>query len=296
MNDKSLISTIQEIVDKSEALTIVDVIAYLEPFLVKGSVSPVVDSLGKPLIPRLTNDARLLPTVQLGDVMAFIEVCQSLRRASSLLLSGVEGKLKQCLVSVFRQYAGSDYWHNNSVNFVRNSENYFKRFHDLVTSKAGFFGNAWEFSSAEVIWMLSFSDISRAFYWFGSPLLKAKIIISRQFCVNSPDVLSQGLRALSNLRNLDAHILPAHRESVDKSFSAKMGTVMLYPWISTKCNLGKYYGKLSFLVYITTNFSNIEFKSARNKIKSLLQQMPRMTVNYLGIPSGWLDEPLWANI
>ena len=296
MNEKSLNTTIQDIVEKSGLATVVDAIAYLEPFMIKGSVSHVVDSEGKPLIPRLTNDARLLPAVQLGDVITFIGVCQALREASSLLLRGVEIKLKQCLVSIFGQYTGSDNWHNNSANFVRNSDNFFKRFQDLVASKAGFYGNAWELSSAEVVLMLSFSDISRAFYWFGSPLLKAKIIITRQFGINSPDVFSQGLRALSTLRNLDAHFLPSHRVSIDQPFSAKSGTVMLYPWITTKCNLGRYYGKLCFLVYITTNFTNVEYQSARKKIKSLLQQMPRMTFNYLGIPSGWLDEPLWANI
>ena len=295
MNDRSLNTIIQEIVEKSGLATVVDVIAYLEPFMFKGSLSPVVDAVGKPLIPRLTNNARILPSVTLSDVTDFIDACQHLSDVSAFFLRGVERKMKY-LVSKFCQYTGTDMWHRDPTNFIRGTENYFNRFQELVASKTAYYGNTREITSEEVISMLSFSDLSKVYYWFGNHLLKAKITVSREFGIDVPDVFSQGLRALSNLRNLDAHFLPSHRESIDEAFSTKSRIVMFYPWITTKCNLGKYYGKLCFLVYITTFFSDIRVKKARNEIKALLQRMPKMTVNYLGIPSGWLDEPLWANI
>lgn len=295
MNDRSLNTIIQEIVEKSGLATVVDVIAYLEPFMFKGSLSPAVDSVGKPLLPRLTNDARFLPSATLSDVIIFIDACQHLSDVSALLLREVERKMKY-LVSKFSQYTGTDMWHRNPTNFIRGIENFFYRFQDLVASKTAFYGNTREITSEEVISMLSFSDLSKVYFWLGKPLLSAKKDVSIAFGITSPDTFSIGLRALSNLRNLDAHFLPSHRESIDMAFSAKSGTVMLYPWISTKCNLGKYYGKLCFLVYITTDFPDSDIQIARRKIKALLQRMPKITVNYLGIPSGWLDEPLWANI
>ena len=295
MNEKSLNTTIQDIVEKSGFATVVDVIAYLEPFMVTGSLSPVIDADGKPLIPRLTNKARFLTSATLSDVITFIDVCQHLSDVNSLLLREVERKMKY-LVSCFSQYTGSVIWHRDSTNFIRGNANFYYRFQELVASKVAFYGNTREITSEEVISMLSFSDLSKVYYWLGSPLLRAKKDVSTAFGITSPDIFSIGLRALSNLRNLDAHFLPSHRESIDMAFSAKFGTVMLYPWISTKCNLGKYYGKLCFLVYITTEFSDIKIQNARREIKALLQRMPKMTVNYLGIPSGWLNEPLWANI
>lgn len=269
-----------------------EVLAYLEPFMVQGSLTPVLDAGGKNLIPRLTVSARLLPSATMKDVESFIDVCMRLRNASMPLLREVERKLKY-LVSVCNP--ASD-WHRVPDNFSRGKECYYVQFQQLIADKSKFYGNASDISSDEMIRLLSFADLSKAYFWLGRPLLRAKIDISKSFGIAKPDMFSLGLRALSKLRNFDAHFLPSFRETIDQSVSDDKGGAMLNPWITGKCNLGKYYGKLCFLVYITADFPDAEIQSARKEIKALLQQMPRMTVNYLGIPSSWLDEPLWANI
>jgi hypothetical protein len=270
-----------------------EVLAYLEPFMFKGSLTPVVNADGKPLLPRLTDNARLLRAITMKDIESFVDACRQLSDASVPLLRGVERRLKH-LVSVCNP--GSDNWHRVPANFSRGGECYYVRFQQLIALKDEFYGNASDISLEEIISILSFSDLSKVYYWLGRPLLRAKKDVSKAFGIAKPDTFSLGLRALSKLRNLDAHFLPSHRETIDQSFSDDRGTDMLNSWITGKCNLGKYYGKLCFLVYITTDFPDSDIQIARRKIKALLQRMPKTTVNYLGIPSGWLNEPLWANI
>jgi len=289
----TITNTVQAIVD-SCGIQRPEVLAYLEPFMFKDSLSPVVDkSSGKYLLPRLTANARLFPTSTMKDIESFIDVCRQLSDASMPLLRGVERKLKY-LVSVCNP--GSDNWHRVPQSFIRGRECYYMQFQQLIASKSEYYGNASDISFEEIISVLSFADLSKAYYWLGKPLLRAKKDVSKAFGIARPDTFSLGLRALSKLRNLDAHFLPSHRETIDQSYSDDGGSDMLNPWITGKCNLGKYYGKLCFLVYITTDFTDSNIQIARRKIKALLQRMPKMTVNYLGIPSGWLDEPLWANI
>jgi hypothetical protein len=287
------VTDVIETVSKDTGTSKSEVLPYLEPFMVSGSITPVVDAGSKHLWPKLTENAQFLPTATIEAIETFIVVHHELSDNCSYLLRAVERKLKR-EVSEFS--SSSDSWSSNPDNFSRGEEDYYDRFLDLLASRARFYGNANDMNSADVISILSFADLSKAYYWFGTPLLRYKMTVSKIFGIVSPDVLSLGLRALTNLRNLDAHFLPSFRESIDRAFSAKPEKVMLNSWITGKCNLGKYYGKLCFLVYITTDFPGSGVQTARREIKALLQRMPKMTVNYLGIPSGWLNEPLWVNI
>jgi hypothetical protein len=279
----SITDTVQAL-SKSRRLIEPKVLEYMEPFMFTGSLTPGVDA-------ELTDNARLLPTATMKDMETFIDLNQQLWPNSFLLLGKVQGVLEY-FVSVCD--SSSDCWHTIPTNF--RTEDFFVRFKELVASKARSNNNS-NTTSKKVVSKLSFADLSKLYFWLGKPLLKAKKDISKSFGIASPDILSLGLRAVSKLRNTDAHISPSCRETIeDKPFSAESGVVMLNPWISGKCNLGKYYGKLCFLVYITTDFPDSGVQTARREIKALLQRMPKMIVNYLGIPSGWLNEPLWANI
>ncbi len=267
------------------------ILAYLEPFMFKGSTTSDVDAEGKSIL-RLTDNAKFLPTVTMKDMETFIDCNRRLRRRTLTLLGEIESKLEY-MISVCD--LNSESWHCIPTNF--RTEDFFVQFKELIELKSKHYGNVRDFNSKEIVSVLSFAELSKFYYRLGKPLLRAKKYISKALGITSPDVLSLGLRAVSKLRNSDAHISPSCRETIDdKPFSAEPGVIMLNHWITGKCNLGKYYGKLCFLVYITTDFPDSDIQDARREIKALLQRMPKMTVNYLGIPSGWLNEPLWANI
>lgn len=277
-----------------------EAIAYLEPFMVHGSITSVTDANNKPLIARLTSNASFLPTASISDIETFISIIKQISFESTTLLRGVESVLKSTISIVFEQCTHSEQWHNNAGLFYRSEykTNYHSSFLSLFSSKKKYYGNTDGITSAEVIfWLFSFTDLSKAYFMFGDALLSAKVQVSKHFGISKPDVFSFGLRSLSeNVRNLDAHLLPSFRNSKDGSFSDKPKRAMMNPWISTKCNLGKFYGRMCFLIYITTDFGDSYFQNARRSIKCLMQQMPKMTLNYLGIPNGWLNEPLWSNI
>lgn len=278
-----------------------ELIAYLEPFMVQGSITNVTDANNnKPLIARLTQNASFLPTASIRDIELFIGIVKQISVESTTLLRTVEGVLKNTISIVLDQCTHSKQWHNNAGFFYRKDccKNFHSNFLSLLSSKMGYYSNTDGITSGEVIfWLLSFTDLSKAFYWFGDALYSAKVQVSKHFGISKPDVFSFGLRSLSeNVRNLDAHLLPSYRNSNDKPFSDKSKIAMMKPWISTKCNLGKFYGRMCFLIYITTDFVDQKSQNARREIKCLMQQMPKMTLNYLGIPNGWLNEPLWWNI
>lgn len=277
-----------------------ELIAYLEPFMVQGSITDVTDLHNIPLIARLTPSASFLPTASIGDIEKFISIIKQISVDSTTLLRSVENVLKSTISIVVEQCTHSEQWHNNAGLFYRKdcNKNFHSSFLSLFTSKMSYYGNTDEITSAEVIfWLLSFTDLSKAFYRLGDALYPAKVQVSKHFGISKPDVFSFGLRSLSeNVRNLDAHLLPSYRNSNDGSFSDKPKIAMMNPWISTKCNLGKFYGRMCFLIYLTTNLGDEDSQNARRRIKCLIQQMPKMTLNYLGIPNGWLNEPLWLNI
>lgn len=293
-NFKSVLSHFYYMISEPE------LIAHLEPFMVPGSITDVTDSSNKPLIARLTSNASFLPTASIKDVESFIRILKQISSASNTLLRDVEGVLKRTTSIFVEQCIHSEQWHNNAGLFYRkdSNKNFHSSFLSLFTSKMSYYGNTDGITSAEVIfWLLSFTDLSKAFYWLGDALYPAKVQVSKHFGISKPDVFSFGLRSLSeNVRNLDAHLLPSYRNSNDGSFSDKSKIAMMNPWISTKCNLGKFYGRMCFLIYITTDFGDEDSQNARRRIKCLIQQMPKMTLNYLGIPNGWLNEPLWSNI
>jgi hypothetical protein len=302
INNAATCGVIQEIIAKSN-VSETEMVSYLEPFMENGSITPVEDENNKSLMARLTPSAKFLPSATAEKVCVFINLCRHIRTMSMILLGEVESELKNSISFIFKRYTNSDEWHKVRNNFQRNdngkSENYFKKFHGLFSQKfANFYGNAEGNSADEVIhYGLSFTDLSKAFYWFGDSLLNAKIEVSKTFGILKPDVFSFGLRVISeDLRNKDAHLLASYRFFKDQKFSDKSRSAMANPWISTKCNLGRFYGRMCFLVYITTDFANNYCPFARKEIKALMLQMPKMTVNYLGLHSNWFNEPLWSNI
>lgn len=290
---------------KSTGLSEPKIVPYLEPFMVQGSLTPVSTSIFDTegnrkvvsLIPRLTANARLLPTATVDAVIAFIRNCKKVSSWSFELSREVEEVLKSIISFEFANSTKSDRWLENRKLFQRNGES--RKFDDAMKPVYARlqqrYGNSEGCTSAEAIcYGMSFTDLSKVFFLMGDSLLPTKRKVSEFFGIPKPDIFTRGLRAISeNLRNLDAHLLPSYRNSIDSSFSEKN---MIYPWISTKCNLGKYYGKLCFLVYITTNFSDNYCQFARKEIKALMLQMPKATVNYLGMPPNWSNEPLWSNI
>ena len=297
----STVDAVQAIISHSDGLiSEPEIIAYLEPFMKEGSITPVEDPSGNELIARLTPSASFLPSATIEAIESFICICRQISDASMDLMRTTERVLKSAVSNVFADCSRSSQWHNRSGFFYRRerSANYFDDFQTLLRSKSTRYGNANDASSSEmIVWMLSFTDLSKTFYWVGDALYCAKVEVSKCFGISKPDVLSYGLRSISeNVRNLDAHLKPSYRISNDKPFSDKSRLAMLNPWISTKCNLGRFYGRMCFLVYITTTFTDRRSQDARREIKSLIQQLPKMTLNYMGVQSGWVNEPLWSNI
>lgn len=305
--DAATCGVIQNVIAKSDdELSAPEVVAYLEPFMVRGSITPVsktdYDENGKrkitPLIPRLTENAHLLPTATVDKIVQFISICREVSSCCITLLLEVERRLKNALAKELAQSTMSDIWLENPDFFEeRGQQNYKKDIEPILITAAKNNGNAIECTSSEMIRStgMSFTNVSKIYYLISNSQKKAKRNVSRRFGIMKPDSFSFGLRAISeNLRNLDAHVLFSYRESNDKSRSYT--DEMIYPWILTMCNFSKYYGRISFLVYITTDFRQEYLQNARKRIKALLLQMPKMTVNYLGLHSNWFNEPLWSNI
>lgn len=294
---------IRQVIAKSNgSLTEAEVVSYLEPFMVKGSITPVEDLSGKPLMAYLTEKVIFLPTASPDEIYAFISLCQQIDDQSMILLRYTEKKLKSSISNIFRRHTRSEHWHNDSNNFIRNGggkcldkTNAFKALYNSLNIH---YNNSQRCNADYIIhYGLSFTDLSKAYYWFGDSLLKAKVEVSELFGIHKPDVFSFGLRSISEYtRNLDAHLLASYRTLSEQLLPDKLGKSMANPWLSTKCNLGRFYGRISFLVYIATNFSEIICKNARKEIKALMLQFPKITLNYLGMPPNWSNEPLWSNI
>lgn len=305
--DAATCGVIQNVIAKSDdELSAPEVVAYLEPFMVRGSITPVsktdYDENGKrkitPLIPRLTGNAHLLPTATVDKIVQFISICREVSSCCITLLLEVERRLKNALAKELAQSTMSDIWLENPDFFEeRGQQNYKKDIEPILIKAAKNTGNAIGSTSAEIIRStgMSFTNVSKIYYLISNSQKKAKRNISSRFGIMKPDSFSYGLRAISeNLRNLDAHVLFSYRKSNDQSRSFPYE--MIYPWIATKCNFSEYYGRICFLVYITTSFRQEYLQNARKRIKALLLQMPKMTVNDLGLHSNWSNEPLWSNI
>lgn len=313
IKDAATCGVIQEIIAKSnENLSVPEVVSYLEPFMVKGSITPIVQIYGeggkskiKPLIPRLTANAHFLPSATVDDICLFISNCRNIALESLTLTNEVEHRLKCDFSAKLGQFTNSDRWLNNSRLFQpRGGKSYGKDILSIIKGELpNNYGNAEHCTSAEIIhYGMSFTDLSKAFYLLSDSQRHIKRNVSETFGIKDPDIFSKGLWAISTMmRNRDAHLLASYRsyprpKNITKDeLSFRYEDGMFYPWISTRCNLRLFYGRICFLVYITTNFSE-KYQKARKEIKAFMLQMPKMTVNDLGLHSNWSNEPLWTNI
>jgi hypothetical protein len=271
-------------------------IEYLDPFLVKGSLTAM------PCMPRLTDKVELKPNVNEAEVDAFINYIDSISDWINILIRHVERKLRRYVAIYFSKYRG-DKWLNNPKFFMREKKSYYDciirildrlRRHDNIEGLC----------SKDVLRQVYFPELSIIYLRFGNRLAKKEVaehfgILDRRIGdgeFSTLDTFCEGIKVLSNyVRNQEAHVNASFRiiESMTLCLDA---TSMMYPWISSQCNLGKFYGRTSFLVYITTNFPEYNCQLARKEIKRLMSLLPTRVVNYLGIPSNWQNEPMWSRI
>lgn len=129
---------LNEIIANSSGLTEPEIIPYLEPFLIQGSLTPVSTSIfdadGKKrivsLIPRLTANARFLPTATVDAVIAFIRNCKKVSSLSLELSREVEEVLKSTISFEFANSTKSDRWLENRKLFQRDGES--RKFDDAM--------------------------------------------------------------------------------------------------------------------------------------------------------------------
>lgn len=271
-------------------------IEYLDPFLVKGSLTAM------PCMPRLTDNAELKPNVNEAEVDTFINCIDSISDCISTLIRHVERKLRRYVAIYFSKYRG-DRWLENPKLFIREKKCYY----DCVTQildRIRRHDNIEGLCSKDILRQVYFPELSIIFLRFG--IRQAKKDVAEQFGLldrskgdsefSTLDTFCEGLKVLSNyIRNQEAHVNASFRiiKSRTLCFDA---TSMMYPWISSKCDLGKFYGRTSFLVYITTMFPEHNCQLARKEIKRLMGMLPTRVVNYLGIPTNWQNEPMWSGI
>lgn len=301
----------REFIDKVNSMNFSKFVNYSEPFMEDGSLTP--KSRGnKLLIRKFTPNAKLKPNVSIADILQFIEVGEIIQRKASLLLREIERILKDKVSTLFKQTRGKknsdEYWHTRRENFwrtskkIHKSENYLSKVAELINNHSKYYDlNGSETSEDIVYEILSFTELSQIFYYYSVHQVKVKI--SQYFGCKDPDYFSTGVYVLAKfVRNLDFHNKPSYGR-VDRSLipvydvSIAANSKMLYPaWENTPFDFCTFYGRLSFIVYITTKFRAAEFQRARKDIKQFMQRIPACAADYLGIPKDWLTEPLWKNI
>jgi hypothetical protein len=271
-------------------------IEYLDPFLVKGSLTAM------PCMPRLTDNAELKPNVNEAEVDAFINYIDSISDWINILIRHVERKLRRYIAIYFSKYRGGK-WLENPKLFVRGKNCYYDCIIRIL-DRLRRHDNICDLSSKDILRQVYFPELSIIYLRFGNRLAKKEVAehfgildrIKGESEFSTLDTFCEGLKVLSNyVRNQEAHVNASFRIIQPMSLCFDT-TSMMYPWISSQCDLGKFYGRTSFLVYITTNFPEFNCQLARKEIKRLMGMLPTRVVNYLGIPSKWRNEPMWSRI
>lgn len=271
---------------------------YCEPFVVHSCLND------KSHIARLNSNTDFVPNVTVSDFLLFMKTCKRIQQQTSILLMEVEDILKDMIAVQFERYSGDKYWHQKARWFQRNSKKMQRNFHsevcNIIQNQSSHYILSGNETASEIVYnMLSFTELSQIYYYFAGYQPKEKI--SRYFGCLKPDNFSSGIKILAkHVRNLDFHVKSSYR-TIDRNQIPSMqdkidSKQMLYPCINSPLDFCYFYGRISFLVYITSKFSDPELKNSRKEIKRLLQDIPLSAVNYLGFAPNWQTEPLWKNI
>ncbi|MBQ3656072.1 MAG: Abi family protein [Bacteroidales bacterium] len=270
---------------------------YCEPFVVNSSLN--TNSEDKSQIARLNLDTDFVPNVSVSDILQFIKTCEAIQRQTSILLMEVERILKDMIAVQFERYSGDKYWHQSARWFQRNFKNAQRNFYtevvNIIQNQSPHYILNGNETAGEIVYnLLSFTELSQIYYFFAGYQPKEKI--SRYFGCLKPDNFSSGVKILAKyVRNFDYHVKSSYRTI--PSIQHRIDSVqMLYPCVNYPLDFCYFYGRISFLVYITSKFSDIDCKNARERIKCLLQDIPLAAADYLGFVPNWQTEPLWKSI
>jgi hypothetical protein len=275
---------------------------YCEPFVVSGSLSNKIGD--KSQIARLNSNTTFVPNVTVSDILLFMKICEKIQNQTSILLMEVERILKNMIAVLFERYSGDAYWHLKARWFQRNSKtvrrNYLSEVSNIIQNQSSYYALSGSETSGEIVYnLLSFTELSQIYYFFAGYQPKEKI--SKYFGCLKPDNFSSGIKILAKyVRNLDFHIKSSYRTIDCNQIPSRQNKIdsnqMLYPCVNFPLDFCYFYGRIGFLVYITSKFSDPDFQNARKEIKRLLLEIPSKAVDYLGFIPNWQTEPLWKSI